>query len=58
MRDLQNFAVTQMKACFEPFLKEYSSSPEATRLCLAEAVQIIYQNTLSSNTEMDPARKS
>ncbi|KAJ5189390.1 hypothetical protein N7491_005723 [Penicillium cf. griseofulvum] len=57
MEDLKSFAVTQMNGCFEPCLKECRSSPRATSLCLAEAVRIIYENTLSSNTKMDPARK-
>ncbi|KAJ5959512.1 uncharacterized protein N7479_006662 [Penicillium vulpinum] len=55
--DLQSFALMQMKDCFEPCLKEYSSSPKATCRCLADAIQIIYGNTFSSNNNVNPARK-
>ena len=39
-----------------PSLEEYSSSPQATSLCLLEAVRIIYNCTLSSDTNIDAAR--
>ncbi|KAJ6128816.1 hypothetical protein N7471_010033 [Penicillium samsonianum] len=54
VRDLQHYALVQMKGCFGPFLKEYN---RPRSVYLADTIRIIYGCTPRSDaTMMDPAR--